>query len=276
MFRQTYQDFEIVIVDDGSTDGSVDVIKENFDDPRIRIISQENAGVSASRNRGIAEAKYDYIALLDADDEWKPEYLETQYNLIKKYPDCSVFVTNYEFHNERGEVTATKINKLPFNEQAGVLSNYFQVAACSHPPLWTSAIVIKKDSLKSVGGFPVGVKSGEDLLTWARLACRYKIAYAKTPLSIFNIEESHIKSKPKREPAEKDIVGEKLMELKKSFNPPHIDNYISLWHKMRSSIYMRLGKKGKSIKEAIMGLRYNPSNYKLIAYIIINLIPFRR
>lgn len=76
VFAQTFQDFEIVIVDDGSTDNSVMEVKK-FDDPRVLLIQQSNAGVSAARNRGIEEANGELIAFLDADDEWMPEFLQT-------------------------------------------------------------------------------------------------------------------------------------------------------------------------------------------------------
>ena len=124
VFTQTFQNFEIVIVDDGSTDNSVEEV-EKFDDSRIRLIHQTNAGVSAARNRGIEEASGELIAFLDADDVWMPEYLATQYGLYQKYPECSVYACNYEFRDSEGKVTPTIIRKLPFEGEDGILSNYF-------------------------------------------------------------------------------------------------------------------------------------------------------
>ena len=85
VLNQTYQNFEIVIVNDGSTDRSVDEVKK-FLNSRIRLINQKNGGVSAARNRGIKEAKGEYLAFLDADDIWQNNYLQTQIDLICKYP----------------------------------------------------------------------------------------------------------------------------------------------------------------------------------------------
>jgi glycosyltransferase involved in cell wall biosynthesis len=183
VFAQTYDDYEVVVVDDGSTDGSAAVVAA-VSDTRIRLIHQSNAGVSAARNRGIAEARGELIALLDADDEWKPDYLATQMRLVSEYPQCDVFATNYEFRNERGEVTPTIIRRLPFTTESGVLTNYFDVAAHSNPPICSISIMARKSALEAVGGFPIGVVSGEDLLTWARLACRYQMAWTNSSQAI--------------------------------------------------------------------------------------------
>ena len=273
VINQIYTDFEIVIVNDGSTDNGVNTIVQHFSDPRIRIINQPNAGVSAARNRGVQESIYQYIAFLDADDEWKNKYLEVQYDLYKKYPKCDIFACNYEFVNEKHDISPTIIKKLSFKENDGILNNYFEVACVSHPPLCSSAIVIKKKAIQAIGGFPLGIKSGEDLLTWAKLATFYQIAYNKLAYAQFNIEGYLLNEKPKRIPAPIDVVGNELLRLLRQQPKPYLRQYLSHWHKMRSSIYMRLSMRKESINEAIVGLKYNPKNYKLYIYILLNLIP---
>lgn len=272
VLAQTYQDFEIVVVDDGSTDGSVAVV-ETFDDPRIRLIRQANAGVSAARNRGIEEAKGEYVAFLDADDEWMPGFLAEIVTLQKEFPECKAQATNYVF-NSCGVKSPTILRKLPFKGERGILTNYFEVASCSHPPVCSICVCIERTLLQEIGGFPVGIKSGEDLLTWARIAARTQWAYSRNAFSVFNIEGYEINERPKRIPAEIDIVGKEMKLMYKS-NPEQkgLKDYISHWHKMRCSIYMRLGMSKKSIREAVKGLRFQPLNYKLYAYIILNLIP---
>lgn len=274
VLTQTYQDFEIIIVNDGSTDHSVEEVAK-VTDPRIRLIHQSNAGVSAARNRGIEEAKGEYIAFLDADDEWKPDYLKTQYELTQKYPECSVFTCNYEFKDSQGKITPTIIRKLPFKDEDGILSNYFEVASCSHPPLWTSAVMVKKSAIQSIGVFPVGIKSGEDLLTWARLTCKYSIAYTQKSQAIYNLGEGYNnKNLPPRKQDKGDPVGKGLVELYKKY--PHtcgMRKYISHWHKMRASVAIRYGDKLETMYEIIKGLYYNPFNYKLLPFILLVTIP---
>lgn len=272
VLNQSYQDFEIVIVNDGSTDNSVAEVAK-FTDPRIRLINQHNAGVSAARNRGIEEAKGEFIALLDADDEWDTEYLAMQNQLAVAYPQCDIFAVNYQFKDINGTVTPTIIRNLPFKGENGVLSNYFEVASSSHPPICSITIMARKKAFQAIGGFPLGIKSGEDLLTWARLACNFKIAYSQKPLATFNVEGYDVREKPKRVPEIEDLVGSELKNLEKKYNPIKIRHYISHWHKMRSSSFMRLRMRKLSIKEAILGLKYQPTNYKLMLYILLNIIP---
>ena len=272
---QTWQDFEIVIVDDGSTDGSIDVVK-GIKDSRIRIFRQANAGVSAARNRGIKEARGDLIAFLDADDEWKEDYLSTQMSLVEKYPQCDVFVTNYEFRNSKGKITPTVIRKLPFNAETGELTNYFEVASYSHPPICSISIMVRKSAILSVGGFPEGVKSGEDLLTWALLAVRYKIAYCKRSLAVFIHDEDLFNDdQRKRAPGTTDIVGQELEKLYLANKSTlGIKNYLALWHKMRTRILIQKGNRKHAFKECVKSMRYC-LNIKIVVFMVLVILPYR-
>lgn len=271
---QSFQDWEAIVVDDGSTDGSAEEVRK-FADPRIRMVHQKNAGVSAARNRGVAEARGEYVAFLDADDEWKPEYLTAMMELARQYPECAVLGSNYEFRNPDGEVSQTILNRLPFDEKGGVLINYFEVASCSHPPLWTSAVVVRTTAIREIGGFPTGIRSGEDLLTWARLVLRNKTAYSMTPLAIYNLGEGYDrKNRPPRRQDSGDPVGKALKALYDE-NPEvsGFRQYLSLWHKMRASVAIRYNENWETISESFKSLKYNPANFKVMPFIVLALMP---
>ncbi len=274
VLQQTYKNFEIVVINDGSTDNSINEVLKLKDD-RIRIINQLNSGVSAARNKGIIEAKYDLIAFIDADDEWLPEYLQTQYDLYIKYPNCSIFVCNYKFKTNSGTIINTKINKLPFKSDDGILTNYFTVATHSHPPITSISIMVKKNAILKIGGFPVKVTSGEDLITWAKLATNYNIAYSKKVLACYNLGEGYDYSKlPPRKQDQNDFVGNELKRLYKIYpDTAGLKRYISLWHKMRASVAIRFGDKAETIHESIKSLYFYPLNFKVILFIILTVLP---
>lgn len=274
VFSQTFQDFEIIVVNDGSTDDSLAELKK-MSDSRIRIVNQKNGGVSAARNRGIDEARWNLIAFLDADDEWKPEYLQTQYELFLKYPECSVFACNYEFQNSCGEITPTTIRRLPFNEQDGILTNYFEVGSYSHPPIWTSAIMVKKEAIQKIGGFPVGIASGEDLLTWAKLAICTRIAYSKNVASIYHFDMASFNKNP-RIPDDNDFVEKELNTLyQNNKNILCLKNYISYWNQIKSSILMRFPQRKKILIQIIKSLKANPLSAKSWFFLFFAFLPLK-
>lgn len=270
VLNQTYQEFEVVVVDDGSTDGSAEVV-EGFADERIRLIRQENGGVSAARNRGIKEARSEYVAFLDADDEWKPEHLQTLVGLVEKYPQCGAYSTNYEF-KQGDKVKQTILNKIPFEGDDGVLTNYFEVASCSHPPVWTSAVCIKKSLLNEIGGFPVGIKSGEDLLTWALIAIKTGIAFSRIPTSAFCLGDDE-RAQPRRRHVEEDPVGDILTDIYRHNDVIGLKSYIARWHKMRCMNFLQEEQTRLVWKAGLQSLKYKPTEYKVCVMMLLSLLP---
>ncbi|HUX95282.1 MAG TPA: glycosyltransferase [Bacteroidales bacterium] len=273
---QTFQPLEVIIVNDGSTDGSEELI-ETFNNPSLKLINQTNQGVSAARNRGVYEAEGEWIAFLDADDKWKPDYLETISKLAKIYPECDVLATSYEFENYEGTRKPSVLNKLKLKGETGILSNYFEVAYCSDPPLCSSSVAVKKEAIVAIGGFPSEIKAGEDLLTWAKLAFNYKIAFSKKALSVFIQDPSHsVTEIPTRLYDDNDFVGDELLLILKSSSGKmrlNLKHYLSLWYKMRASVYLRNSDRSKVWKNSLKSLKYNLFNYKNYLFLILSCLP---
>ena len=178
ILSQSFADFELIIVNDGSTDSSLSVVS-SIEDSRILIVDKPNGGVSSARNAGIQKSSSEWISFIDADDHWDEQYLEKVKNAIEKYPAASVVVTNYKKGKESPYVKY---------DSEGYLVDYFLLAMKYNDIICSSVITCKKDCFEKVGLFSDKYSYGEDLNMWSKLTDNYLVAYVPEVLAEYRIE----------------------------------------------------------------------------------------
>jgi len=170
VLSQTFRDFELIVVNDGSTDNSPALVR-SYDDPRIRVINQENQGVSAARNRGITEARGKLIAFLDADDKWLPDFLDIVIHLVKKFPDAGAYATGIRLVRQKKGISRDLYVR-GGQDQCGCYFDLLRKGMVAN----SSNITIRQSVFEKSGVFRDGFRRGEDLDMWFRIGLYYKFA----------------------------------------------------------------------------------------------------
>ena len=167
---QTFSDFEILVVDDGSRDDGPARVRE-IKDHRIVLIQQDNTGVSATRNRGMKEAQAQFVAFLDADDLWEPDHLHHLMELSRRFPQVALFGNRFtEFFGDAPSPVS------PAPVEYALLEEYFSAGAAGAQPFFTSSCMVNRTQALAAGGFPAGHSRGEDLALWMNLAVAAPVA----------------------------------------------------------------------------------------------------
>lgn len=185
VLKQTNQDFEIIVVNDGSSDGGEKKVLE-YNDPRIKIHNQRNAGVSVARNKGMELSSGEYIAFLDADDEWLPNHLEEINTLIAQFPDAKLFSTAFYQISPNGEKESEEFISLPKFPWRGYINDYLQCLYIGGlNPIWTSTVVIEKSMFDKIKGFSPNMKIGEDCEFWIKIHLTYPCVFSSEYTAIY-------------------------------------------------------------------------------------------
>ena len=187
VLAQTFTDYEIIIVNDGSTDGSEQAILA-IDDERIRYFLKDNEGVAIARNYGLSKISSDYICFLDADDFWYPKFLFTMDFYIKRLPDESVFACAIEIETNR------KVFKAKYSidqKEEFKIVNFFH-ASQKEAVMWTSAVCVHKDVLVKSGAFDKDLTVSEDTDLWIRIGLRYRVVFIRKILARYVFDKKSI------------------------------------------------------------------------------------
>lgn len=186
VFMQTFKNFELVIVDDESTDQSLYIVNQYFKAvggiPRnVKIITARHAGVGSARNNGVANSTGYHLVFLDADDIYCLNYLESMKNLIDRWPKAKIWGTNY-FIMKNGEKKIAL--EAPFKEGIIVYYEVYTRSLCM--PLTANSYCITRDAFEEIGGYRTDLSLGEDFDLWLKVTLRHPLVFLNKPLSVYS------------------------------------------------------------------------------------------
>ncbi|KAF2081895.1 glycosyltransferase family 2 protein [Flavobacterium sharifuzzamanii] len=185
ILSQSFTDYEIIVINDGSTDNGEALVR-GFNDDRIQVYNQKNQGVSIARNLGIEKSKGRLIAFMDADDFWFPDHLQELANLFQDFPDCGIYCSRHKIRISKKHFKIPVYNGI--NESfRGIVPDYF----FSNRPFritWTSSLAIPKEIIEKIGGFTPNVTNGQDLELWTKIGIKYPVAITNKTTAIYNFD----------------------------------------------------------------------------------------
>jgi glycosyltransferase involved in cell wall biosynthesis len=173
---------EVIVVDDGSTDGG-DRLVESFSNKGVRLIRQKNSGPSVARNTGVAASRSDYVAFLDADDTWLPMHLSALQEAIERVPHAGLASTLHQIYLGGRTMEPRSAYPLGF---VGKVDDFFAAMSVGFSLINSSTACVKRTSFLEVGGFPIGVRRGEDLVAWMKIARLFDMTHSATITATYN------------------------------------------------------------------------------------------
>jgi glycosyltransferase involved in cell wall biosynthesis len=263
VFNQTFQDFEIILIDDGSTDGSLELLKTY--ESRARVLTQTNSGASSARNKGIAMAHGEFIAFLDSDDLWDPKKLEMQVAVFRENPETGVCFTDCLYFD------ATKEWDGNFRRYPNLNGMVFDALLVDHF-VSTSAVMVRHDCLKDVGVFDETLIGCEDYNLYLRLAQKYPYRFIPEPLVKLRCHEGNLSNNLPQMCRDEISNLDKIAEMFPEMEIPK--------NKIKSDIFFRFGQyyfdanDFRSAKKAFRAaIKFKPKKFTAYIYLLLSIMP---
>lgn len=264
VLNQTLSDFELIIIDDGSTDSTLDVLS-TIKDSRLKVVSYSNAGVSASRNRGIELASGEYIAFLDADDFWTPDKLEFQVKALAANPQASVVYSWADCIDEANQLLGIDHH---FTVNGNILTRLL-VSNCIAGS--ASSVLARREVFVEVGNFDETLTHAEDWDMWLRLAARYEFVVVPIPQILYRITDTSASSDfIKQEAGSSQVIERAFKRVSESLQHLKSHAYANLYLYLATRILRGPPQRQKSLlagKFIWRAFRKDPTILKQLKYI---------
>jgi glycosyltransferase involved in cell wall biosynthesis len=255
VISQSYQDLELIIIDDCSSDGSREIAAEwsRLDDRVVTVFHDKNRGLSASRNSGLAASLGKYIALCDADDIWSAEKLGSQVECLRNHPEVGAIHSDSLIIDAEGTLTGRRFSSLYHERDQKCFGVLFK-ELCLRNFICNSTVVLRRECLKYTEGFDERLRSLEDWICWARVARKYPFYYIGDPLTRYRVHDTSL-SMNESAMARNRVTAIRLM----------LDEFNDIPRRVRSRMlysmamsYWSLGDSRNALKELIESVEVDP------------------
>ena len=208
VLAQTYKDYEIIVVDDGSTDNTKEVLMRYGD--KVRYFYQQNQGQATASNYAVSQSLGEYLAFIDDDDLWLPAKLERQVEVLEKNPELGFVCSESHAFKENGQIVHWKKEKLKTEDFQSMFDGNFIIHA---------TVVLRKKCFQDVGGYDARLRTTQDYDLWLRLTRKYKFLYMNIPLTKYRVHNHNLHKNLKQK------LKDHLFIFRKEENVSHLNLY---------------------------------------------------